>query len=118
MAVTVIIDSVEIQNVDLNQVRNVKLIQVKCCESLEPIDKPDGVSKPDTEKKYGDVTGNGEISVQDAIMVLRHIVGLIELDTEQLVRAMVSGGESLTVQDAIQILRHIVGLINKFPVER
>ncbi len=62
----------------------------------------------------GDVDGDRNITVNDAILVLRHIVGLIVLGSEQLNRAKVSGSIHLTVTDAIMILRHIVGLIEDF----
>ncbi len=63
----------------------------------------------------GDVNGDDKIDVVDAILVLRHIVGLINLETEYgpgaLVRAKMSGGiGEPNVGDAILILRHIVGL--------
>ncbi len=68
--------------------------------------------------RYGDANGDGEIDVGDAIMVLRHIVGLQSLDQTALQRARVSSttGE-VDVSDAILILRHIVGVITEFPVE-
>jgi PKD repeat protein len=71
---------------------------------------------------YGDVSGNGQVDVGDAILVLRHIVGLVDIGAEYgpeaLIRAKVNtGGGALDVGDAILILRYIVGLITKFPVE-
>ena len=50
-------------------------------------------------------------------MVLRHIVGLAKLDSEQLWTADVDGSGNVNVGDAILILRRIVGLLDKFPVE-
>ncbi len=32
------------------------------------------------EPGYGDVNGTGEVTVSDAIVVLRHIVGLIDIE--------------------------------------
>jgi hypothetical protein len=74
------------------------------------------------ELDYGDVNGDGSIDVADAILVLRHIVGLIDIKAEfgsdAIVRGKVSGGDgNLDVGDSILILRYIVGLITKFPVE-
>ncbi len=69
--------------------------------------------------KYGDVNDDGAIDVGDAILVLRHIVGLNILQPRQLAAAKVSGGQDqVDVGDAILILRHIVGLITEFPVEQ
>ncbi len=59
----------------------------------------------------GDVGGTGSVTVSDAILVLRHIVGLIELDEEQLKRARVQGKAGVEVIDAIMIMRYIVGII-------
>lgn len=47
----------------------------------------------------------------DAIAILRHVVGLQQLDGEVLLAAKVSGIGSVSVQDAILILRFFVGLI-------
>jgi hypothetical protein len=71
---------------------------------------------------YGDINADGRIDVGDAILVLRHIVGLIDLEAEfgsgALQRAKVSGSEEpVNVGDAILILRYIVGLVKEFPVE-
>ncbi len=73
----------------------------------------------ESEILYGDVNGDGSIDVGDAILVLRHIVGLVDIEeeygAEALVRAKVSGGEGpVDVGDAILILRYIVGLIDNF----
>lgn len=69
---------------------------------------------------YGDIDNSGDISVTDAILVLRHVVKSIDIaevyGEDALNRAGVSGGEGLTVNDAILILRYIVGLIEGFPV--
>ncbi len=72
--------------------------------------------------KYGDVNNSGKVDIQDAILVLRHIVGLIDLKTDAFPegafdRARVNGDEKVSVGDGILILRYIVGLITAFPVE-
>ena len=69
----------------------------------------------------GDVAGNGKVEVGDAVLVLRFIVGSIDLSEGQIWAANVSGttgsaGEPLVeVGDAVLILRYIVGLIETFP---
>ncbi len=69
----------------------------------------------------GDVNGDGNIDIGDAILILRHIVELVDIGElygpEALVRARVSSptGE-VDVGDAILILRYIVGLITEFPL--
>ena len=68
---------------------------------------------------YGDVNMDRKITVSDAILVLREIVRLIELDEVQTKAAKVSGdNKDINVSDAILILRHIVRLIDDFPVDR
>ncbi|NLA27383.1 MAG: hypothetical protein GX878_08325, partial [Firmicutes bacterium] len=64
----------------------------------------------------GDLTGDGEVNVQDAIWLLRSIVGLVELTPAQEAAADVNGDGLLNVADAILILRYIVGLISSFTV--
>ncbi|NLI70099.1 MAG: hypothetical protein GX364_04460 [Firmicutes bacterium] len=66
---------------------------------------------------YGDVYRDGEVDVLDAILMLRSIVGLEELNDIQMALALVSGNDILTVRDVILVLRHAVGLIDRFPVE-
>jgi hypothetical protein len=61
----------------------------------------------------GDVDNNGEIQVQDAIAILRHMVGLpsqIEEGNRAWQAAIITGGSAPQVQDAIAILRRLVGL--------
>ncbi len=67
---------------------------------------------------YGDVFRDGDINVQDAILVLKSIVGLAELNDIQKSLALVSGNDTLTVQDAILILKYIAKLIEVFPVQQ
>ncbi len=72
-----------------------------------------------TPPRYGDVNLDDRVTVEDAILVIRYIVGLRELTDEQLLNGKVSVGDgSLNVTDAILILRYIVGLIDQFPVEK
>lgn len=71
---------------------------------------------------YGDVNGDGQVDAGDASLVLRHVAGFINIETEfgadALVRARVSGGDgNLDLGDAILLLRYIAGLITEFPVE-
>ena len=60
---------------------------------------------------YGDVNGDGEVTVTDALMVLQHSVGKITLDETVLKNADVDGEEGITVTDALAILQASVGKI-------
>ena len=72
---------------------------------------------------FGDVNGDDQINVADAIILLRHIVGLNDLEPDQIGRANVSasydaaGNPTLDVSDAILVLRQIVGLTSEFPAQ-
>ncbi len=67
------------------------------------------------------IVDNGEIGVSDAILILRHVVGLVDIGKvyglEALQRAKVTGGEGPSVADAIAILRFIVGLNDSFFIQ-
>ncbi|HEY3280684.1 MAG TPA: hypothetical protein VGN26_00280 [Armatimonadota bacterium] len=66
----------------------------------------------------GDVNGDGKIGIQDAILCLRIVAGLLTPDAAQLGRADVApkqadgsvGDGKVTVQDAIALLRLVAGL--------
>ncbi|NLI70908.1 MAG: copper amine oxidase [Firmicutes bacterium] len=62
------------------------------------------------EMMAGDVSGDGVVNVFDAILVLRHVVGLGTLSDEEEARADLNGDGKVDVSDAIAILRHVVGL--------
>ncbi|MCL2487958.1 MAG: glycoside hydrolase N-terminal domain-containing protein [Oscillospiraceae bacterium] len=65
----------------------------------------------------GDVNGDGYVRIDDARMLLQHLVGKIMLTPEQLDRAAVQESGKITVSDARLILQKLVGKINKFPIE-
>ena len=62
----------------------------------------------------GDIDGNGEVNVTDAILALRASMGVIELDEVQQLAADVSGNGSVGVEDALLILRCAMGIISEF----
>lgn len=59
----------------------------------------------------GDVDGDGEVTVADALLALRASMGLVELDEAQQAAANVDGDEEITVADALLILRASMGLL-------
>ena len=59
----------------------------------------------------GDINEDGKINVSDAILILRHIVGLTTLVGNELIAADVNHDFEINVSDAILILRYIVGLV-------
>ena len=58
----------------------------------------------------GDVDGNGEVAVSDAVLALRAAMGILELTPEQFEAADMSGDGEIAVSDAILILRTAMGL--------
>ncbi len=67
-----------------------------------------------TPEKDGEL-GTG-ISAFDASMILRYVVGILNLTPYQLIAADVSGNGSVTAFDASYILRYVVNLISSFPI--
>jgi len=98
-------------------------------EGIELTEKGEvtGVEFPLELDRYGDALGDGNLTPADAVQVLRHVVGLEELDEEAVKRASVSNGTSLengeeesdnlTIRDAVLILRKISGLVETFPAQ-
>jgi hypothetical protein len=66
---------------------------------------------------YGDINGDGSISVSDALLAVQHSLGLTTLTPDQTQKGDVSGAGGVTSYDAALILQRIAGIISKFPVE-
>ena len=66
---------------------------------------------------YGDVDTNETVTANDALMVLKSVVGKTILTQEQIALADVNGDGVVSAADALMILQKIVGKINRFPVE-
>ncbi|MCL2488839.1 MAG: carbohydrate-binding protein, partial [Oscillospiraceae bacterium] len=67
--------------------------------------------------KYGDINGDGDLTITDARLLLQHLVGKYAIPEERMVYAQVNNGVTLTVSDARLILQKLVGKIDRFPVE-
>ena len=63
----------------------------------------------------GDANCDGSVTVEDASLILRSIVGLNSLSAEGARNANVDGDDDITAQDAVTILRYIVKLIDHLP---
>ncbi|MGN1457450.1 MAG: leucine-rich repeat protein, partial [Acutalibacteraceae bacterium] len=68
---------------------------------------------PNTTLK-GDVTGDGEVNVADALMIARYDAGLVTFDDSQLASADVTGDGKVNIADALMIARYDAGLIDSF----
>gem|GEM_PF-1991319 len=69
------------------------------------------ISAGSTGPGNGDVDGNGSVNVTDAVLALRHAMGLITLTGEQLARGDVDGNGTVNVTDAVTIMRKAMGII-------
>ncbi len=58
----------------------------------------------------GDVDMDGRVSVTDALLVMRHAMGLISLTPEQLLLADFDGNGEANMLDGVGIMRHALGL--------
>lgn len=76
-----------------------------------------GVPANAGELNHGDLTGDGEVKVSDALIVLRSVSGLVDLDEEQKSVGDVNQDGTVDVTDAIFILCHVVGLVDSLPVD-
>ncbi len=73
--------------------------------------------KPDVEL-YGDVNKDGLVNIQDALLVMRYVLVLEELDAAQRASADVNEDGVVDVRDVTLIMQKILGLIDSFPVEQ
>ena len=81
-----------------------------------------GTDASASQADYGDVNGDGEVTVRDAILVLKHVSGLLNLeekyDNGAYERANVfTGTDFVGVGDAVFILRYVVGLQDELPTD-
>ena len=66
---------------------------------------------------YGNVNNDGEVTPADAMLVMRHVVGELPLDSDQRERGDVTNDGFLSSLDAALILQKVTGLISVFPVD-
>ena len=65
----------------------------------------------------GDVNLDGKIAANDALEVLKSVVGKVILTTGQQTAADTDGNGKVEAKDALNILKKVVGKLDKFPVE-
>lgn len=69
------------------------------------------------EWKCGDVNKDEQVTAEDALFVLKYVVGLETLDTEQFKLADTNEDSAISAEDALDILKYVVGLVQKLPLE-
>lgn len=67
--------------------------------------------------QYGNVSGDNEITITDAVMIMKHITDGTTLSGNQLVAADVTGADGITISDIVQVLKKITDPNHVFPVE-
>ncbi len=65
---------------------------------------------------YGDINNDGVINVQDAVLVMKHVLGIEFLDDEQQRAADVNGDGAVNTRDVYYIMQYSLGLIDKIPM--
>lgn len=63
--------------------------------------------------KKGDVNGDGSITAEDALCVLKNVVGLMEFDATQKEAADTTGDGGISAEDALLVLKYVVGLVTE-----
>jgi len=66
----------------------------------------------------GDVDGDGKVTASDAVLILKHVVGLQELPPCKLSIADVSNNGNITALDAALVLQYSVGTLSEFPADQ
>ena len=66
---------------------------------------------------YGDVSQNGDVSLYDASLVLKYLVGTVTLDETQLMAAEVTQDGTVSALDATAIAQYVVEIIDELPIE-
>ncbi|MBQ4428328.1 MAG: choice-of-anchor J domain-containing protein [Clostridia bacterium] len=66
---------------------------------------------------WGDANGDGETTIEDALLIMRYLIGIDEIAEENLEWCDVNGDGSIDLTDALLIMRKVIGTIEAFPVE-
>lgn len=69
-------------------------------------------------RAYGDVSGDGDVTAEDALLALQAATDKVDLDDAALAAANVNTDEDVTAEDALLILQYAVEKIDVFPIEQ
>ena len=65
-----------------------------------------------TDVIKGDINGDDDISIQDAIYIFKYLAGKLELTTEETYAADINNDSNVTIADAIYIFRYLAGKLS------
>ena len=83
-----------------------------CGLFLVPLARPAAtVQAAETEVSYrGDINGDGDADLEDAILMQQYIIGAVTLTEYQIKVGDVNGDGKITLEDTIMICQHIIGI--------
>lgn len=67
---------------------------------------------------YGDLNGDGEVKVEDVLIVQKYLANMIDLTPEQLLAADVDGNGEVRVADVLEMQKYISKIIDHFPAQK
>lgn len=85
-----------------------------CHDSVWEDYKQYGGGDTPPERKFGDVTGDGNINVQDVLEIQKHLAQVIVLREEQITAGDVNFNGKLEVSDVLEIQKYIARIIDGF----
>lgn len=74
-------------------------------------------SATDTDVKYGDADGSGDVTILDATILQMHLAMLSEIEEDLLWYTDVNDDGDCSVMDATTIQCYVAGIIDEFPVD-
>ena len=101
------------------QCRRGSAAEAYCKENNIPFEASEGEDLPPEKEepkptRTGDIDGDGEITSNDALMILRSSVGAFELTQSQKSAADTDSDREITSNDALKVLRFSIGAIISF----
>lgn len=75
------------------------------------------VEEPEFVTHWGDANGDGVVDSTDVLLLMRYVMGVDEIEEENLEWCDVNGDGSIDMSDALFVSRYVMGSIDVFPIE-
>ena len=75
------------------------------------------VEEPEVVTHWGDANGDGVVDSTDVLLLMRYVMGVDEIEEENLEWCDVNGDGSIDMSDALFVSRYVMGSIDVFPIE-